>query len=141
MLLFTLLFAVCTAFSVYTVYEFPGVLIEKIFVAGVFEITGFIIILHFCLFLSMWLGKRVQWVLKKSDIAPIVYYDERIIKTLDCILEWPDVDDINYSETNTDAYLIINRYNIPKWARLLIFEVEVDDVEYIAEMPIKGRNI
>ena len=141
MLLFTLLFAVCTAFSVYTFFEFPGVLLERIFIAGVFEVIGFIIILHFCLFLSVCLGKRVQWVLKKSDVVPIVYYDERIVETLDCIFEWPDVDDINYSDTNTDAYLIINRYNIPKWTRLLIFETEADDIEYIAEMPITGRNI
>ena len=97
--------------------------------------------LHFCILISMRLGKSVKWTLKKSDIKPVVYYDERIVETLDSTMYWTDVDEINYSETNSDVYLIINRYNIPTWYRLLIFETEVDDIEYIIEMPIEGRNI
>ena len=97
--------------------------------------------LHFCILVSMRLGKIVQWTLKRSDIKSIVYYDDAIVKTLDSTMYWTDVNEINYSETNSDVYLIINRYNIPKWYRLLIFETEVDDIEYIVEMPIEGRNI
>ena len=97
--------------------------------------------LHFCILMSMRLGKIVKWTLKKSDIKPIVYYDNDIVKTLDSEMHWTDIDEINYSETGSDVYLIINRYNIPKWYRLLIFETEVDDIEYIVEMPIEGRNI
>ena len=96
--------------------------------------------LHFCIVVSMHLGKNIQWKLKKSDIKPIVYYDDTIVKTLDSAMHWTDIGEINYSETNSDVYLIINRYNIPKWYRLLIFETEVDDIEYIVEMPIEGRN-
>jgi hypothetical protein len=96
--------------------------------------------LHFCILVSMRLGKIVKWTLKKSDIKPIAYYDNDIVKTLESEMHWTDIDEINYSETNSDVYLIINRYNIPEWCRLLIFEKEVDDIEYIVEMPIEGRN-
>ena len=97
--------------------------------------------LHFCILVSMRLGKIVKWTLKRSDIKPVVYYDDAIVKTLDSEMHWTDIDEINYSETNSDVYLIINRYNIPKWHRLLIFETELEDIEYIVEMPIEGRNI
>ena len=141
MLLFILLLILDTIAAIAIGNIIPGSIFDQICCGLAAYFLLVTVSLHFCIVVSMHLGKIVKWTLKKSDMEPVVYYDERIVKTLDSTMYWTDVDEINYSETNSDVYLIINRYNIPKWYRLLIFETEVDDIEYIVEMPIEGRNI
>ena len=141
MLLFILLLILDTIAAIAIGDIIPGSIFDQICCGLAAYFLLVTVSLHFCIVVSMHLGKIVKWTLKKSDMEPVVYYDERIVKTLDSTMYWTDVDEINYSETNSDVYLIINRYNIPKWYRLLIFETEVDDIEYIVEMPIEGRNI
>ena len=141
MLLFIFLLILDTMAAIAIGDIIPGSIFDQICCGLAAYFLLVTISLHFCILVSMRLGKIVQWTLKKSDIKPVVYYDDAIVKTLDSTMYWTDVNEINYSETNSDVYLIINRYNIPKWYRLLIFETEVDDIEYIVEMPIERRNI
>lgn len=136
MFLFIVLLIAGAALSIAGSLMFLGSTLESIFFLIVSLVVTFTIALHISLSLTVLLGRKVQWVLQKSDVLPIVYFDEKIFETADDTFYWTDATDTFFDAEADEPYLIINRYNIPNWARLLIFEIEDDRIEYIVYRPI-----
>lgn len=141
MILFIFLVVLGAVGSVAGGLAFEGSLFESLFFSCMSFIVCSTIAIHISIVLSVLLGKRVQWVLRKSDIFPIVYLDEKVFETIDKTYSWQDADDVFYHIDNDEPYLEINRYNIPNWARLLIFELEDDILEYVVNLPEKARKL
>lgn len=96
-------------------------------------------------FLSLLLGRRDKFVLKKSTKYEITYRDFDLIKVLNKQGRIEEVSTHLIDNTITDPevlapYLEINIYNSGGWRKYWLWEMYSDEVRYIVYLPVKSTE-
>jgi hypothetical protein len=102
-------------------------------------VAGFMMLLAFIFaaLVSMWLGRKSKFKLRKSQSFKVVYHDS---ETLFCPETGETVYISELTETLSSAKittptLVVNYYNLTGWRYKWLMEMHPDTIEYILYLP------
>lgn len=104
-----------------------------------FPIASFMIILAFTFayLVSMWLGRKSKFKLRKTQFLEVIYHDAEHLFS-------PETGETVYISELTETFssakittptLVVNYYNLTGWRYRWLMEVYPDTIEYILYLP------